>query len=53
MLKRFLDDETGATVIEYGLIAAIIGAALIFGFGAMHRAIENRFIGLGNTITNG
>jgi pilus assembly protein Flp/PilA len=53
VLKRFLADESGATVIEYGLIAAIIGAALIFGFGAMHRSIENRLIGLGNTVTNG
>lgn len=28
-LRRFLRDEGGATAIEYGLIAGIIGAALI------------------------
>jgi len=29
MLKRFLNDETGATAIEYGLIAAGISVAII------------------------
>jgi pilus assembly protein Flp/PilA len=29
MLKRFLRDESGATAIEYGLIAAGIAVAII------------------------
>ena len=29
MLKRLLIDETGATAIEYGLIAALIGVGLL------------------------
>jgi pilus assembly protein Flp/PilA len=29
MLKRFMSDETGATAIEYGLIAAGISVAII------------------------
>jgi pilus assembly protein Flp/PilA len=29
MLKRFLKNEDGATAIEYGLIAALIGVAII------------------------
>ena len=29
MLKRFLKDESGATAIEYGLIAAGIAVAII------------------------
>ena len=29
MLKRFLQDENGATAIEYGLIAAGIAVAII------------------------
>jgi pilus assembly protein Flp/PilA len=28
-LKRFLKNEDGATAIEYGLIAALIGVAII------------------------
>ena len=29
LVKRFADDETGATAIEYGLIAAGISVAII------------------------
>lgn len=28
-IKRFLDDESGATAIEYGLIAALIAVGII------------------------
>jgi pilus assembly protein Flp/PilA len=28
-MKKFLKDESGATAIEYGLLAALIGTALI------------------------
>ncbi len=29
MFSRFMKDESGATAIEYGLIAAIIGVGII------------------------
>ena len=29
MLKKFLQDESGATAIEYGLIAALISVVII------------------------
>jgi len=29
MFKRFLKDESGATAIEYGLIAALLAVAII------------------------
>jgi pilus assembly protein Flp/PilA len=29
MLKRFLKNESGATAIEYGLIAALIAVAIV------------------------
>lgn len=35
LFNRFLKDEDGATAIEYGLIAALIGVAII----AMVRAV--------------
>ena len=28
-IKRFLNDESGATAIEYGLIAALVAVAII------------------------
>lgn len=35
MIWRFLKDESGATAIEYGLIATLIGVAIIGGFKQM------------------
>jgi len=34
-LVRFLADDSGATAIEYGLIAALIAIALISAFAAL------------------
>jgi pilus assembly protein Flp/PilA len=34
-VKRFLNDESGATAIEYGLIAALIAVAIIGGARAL------------------
>lgn len=31
MFSRFMKDESGATAIEYGLIAAIVGVGIILG----------------------
>lgn len=33
MLNRFISDRNGATAIEYGLIAALIGVAIIGAVG--------------------
>ena len=35
MFARFLKDESGATAIEYGLIAALIAVAIIGGVTAI------------------
>ena len=34
-LARFAKDESGATAIEYGLIAALIGTAIVVGARAV------------------
>ncbi len=34
-LKRYLRENSGATAIEYGLIAALIGVAMIAGLNAV------------------
>ena len=34
-VERFVKDESGATAIEYGLIAALIGIALVAGARAV------------------
>lgn len=41
MIKAFRDDESGATAIEYGLIAALIAVAVIASFSIMGDALVN------------
>jgi pilus assembly protein Flp/PilA len=43
MLKRFLKNEDGATAIEYGLIAALIGVAIITAVGLVGDELETTF----------
>lgn len=43
MFRVFLKDESGATAIEYGLIAALIAVAAIGAFGAVGNGLENTF----------
>ncbi|QIA21691.1 Flp family type IVb pilin [Mesorhizobium sp. AA22] len=33
LLQRFLEDETGATAIEYGLIVTVLSLTIIGGIG--------------------
>ena len=46
-VRRFFNDRTGSTVIEYGLIAALISVAVISGAGAFGQSLS----GLFNTIS--
>ena len=43
LLARFVKDESGATAIEYALIAAGIGIAIITGVNALGTAINTKF----------
>ncbi|MCO6187270.1 Flp family type IVb pilin [Rhizobium sp. L1K21] len=50
LFARFIKDESGATAIEYGLIAALISVALITGASQLGNALNNAFVKLGNTV---
>lgn len=43
MMKRLLQDEQGATAIEYGLIAALISIACIMAFQMLGLDLANIF----------
>ncbi|MBO6553550.1 MAG: Flp family type IVb pilin [Roseitalea sp.] len=43
MFARFLKDESGATAIEYGLIAALIAVAIITGATALGTELNAKF----------
>ena len=42
-LMRFLKDDSGATAIEYGLIAALVSVAAIAALGAMGNSLVDIF----------
>ena len=46
IFARFMKDESGATAIEYGLIAALISVALITGASALGNALNDQFTNL-------
>ncbi len=41
MFSRFMKDESGATAIEYGLIAAIVGVGIILGLQNVRTELQN------------
>ena len=47
-LRSFYSDESGATAIEYGLIAALVAVAAITAMTALGSALTNIF----NTVAN-
>ena len=42
-LKTFIRDESGATAIEYGLIASLIGVAIIAGVRVLGTNLSGTF----------
>ncbi len=43
LINRFVADEQGATAIEYGLIAAIVGIGIVVGLGALRDGLNSLF----------
>jgi pilus assembly protein Flp/PilA len=43
LFTRFAKDESGATAIEYGLIATLIGVAIIVGAGLVGTRLNTLF----------
>jgi pilus assembly protein Flp/PilA len=56
LFSRFLKDESGATAIEYGLIAALISVAIIAGASTLGNTLSltfNKISDQMNTSTTG
>ena len=46
MIRNFLKDESGATAIEYGLIAALVAVACIVALEALGSSVSGMFTGI-------
>jgi pilus assembly protein Flp/PilA len=52
LVARFVKDESGATAIEYGLIAALIAVAIIVGANALGSELNNKFTAITSEVKN-
>jgi len=43
LISRFVRDESGATAIEYGLIAALIAVVIITGLTTLGTTLNTKF----------
>jgi pilus assembly protein Flp/PilA len=50
LVSRFLNDESGATAIEYGLIASLIAVAIIAAATTLGTTISNTFNSVSNAM---
>ena len=48
LFARFAKDESGVTAIEYGLIASLVGVAIILGATALGGKLNTAFTDLSN-----
>jgi pilus assembly protein Flp/PilA len=48
--NKIREDETGATAIEYGLIAALIAVVLITSLGRLGNNVGSRFNQVANSV---
>ena len=53
LIIRFICDEAGAPALEYALILAFLGVALIGGIGALGGALNGVFISITDKLVSG
>lgn len=52
LFRRFLEDEGGATAVEYALIAMVVGIIAIGGLQAFGTAVTNKFATVSTSVQN-
>jgi pilus assembly protein Flp/PilA len=50
LIRDFWKDRSGATAIEYGLLAALISVGIIAGIGAIGNNLQNVFLAVANKV---
>ena len=52
LIAKILADEAGATVIEYGLIAALVATGAVVAMGALGNSLSNTFTQVSTKMSN-
>ena len=50
LISRFVRDESGATAIEYGLIAALIAVVIITALASVGTSLSAKFTSIATTL---
>jgi len=51
LIKKFLQDDSGVTAIEYGLIAVVLSVAILTAVRGLEGQISATFTAIGNQLT--
>jgi len=51
IFARFMNDESGATAIEYGLIAGLIAVVIIGALTTLGQHVQNKFNAVASNLT--
>lgn len=51
VIRKFLRNDSGATAIEYGLIAALVAVAIIVAVDALGVSVGSLFSGVSDKVT--
>ncbi|MCX8252893.1 Flp/Fap pilin component [Beijerinckiaceae bacterium RH AL1] len=51
LFSRFAADQSGATAIEYGLIAGLIAVVIVSAVTIVGTRLNTKFIAIGNVLT--
>lgn len=51
LFRRFAGDESGATAIEYGLIAGLIAVTIIASIKLTGSRLSTKFVAVSNNLT--
>jgi len=51
-LRNFMQDESGASAVEYGLLVALIAVVIIAAVSSLGKTISNQFNSVATAIKN-
>lgn len=51
LISRLINDESGATAIEYGLIAGLVAVAIIAALTALGGSLDSLFSDVASTVS--
>jgi pilus assembly protein Flp/PilA len=52
LIAKLIVEESGQDLIEYALVAALVGLGSVAGMKGLANSIGNAFAGVGNALTN-